>query len=140
MCAIVRVAAQHEGKGFVRRAGYYAGSSTARAFVRAAAHPAESAERMAQALAGAVPGATLVATVDPSRGFEVRIEGEGALQASVVEYVTGFVRGGAVRLNEGEPPVIRARPQAGGRVWSAKIEFAGAGGASPTGARRRRPR
>lgn len=140
LCVAVRVASKREGKRFVRRAGYYGGSALARRYVQAAAHPARSAERMAHELADAMPGATLHVGAGKGPALRVRIESTRPLDPPVVEYTTGFVRGCAARLNEGEAPAIQSQLAPGGRTWTASVRFAQPRSAPATGERRTRRR
>lgn len=139
-CAVIRSAAHSEGKHFVRRAGFYTGSSVARAYVQAAAHPAASAGRLAQAMSGAVPGSVLSGHATESGTFEVRVESARPLDPSFVEYAAGFAKGAGVRLNEGAPPGFRTRLEGGGRAWTGTVDFAASKPAPATGARRTRRR
>lgn len=110
----------------------------ARFYVQAAAHPARSGERMALELVDALPGGTVAVNVGTGPALEVRLEAAQPLDAAAVEFVAGFVKGAAVRLNEGEVPQIRSRLDPGRRAWAASVDFGQP--ASATGGRRTRRR
>lgn len=120
---VLAVAHGEPGGAFVRHAGFFCGSSAARLFEANVRSPNEGAKRLANAIAAECSSLVLEGKAKSESQFELAIISLAALERSLKEFAGGFVKGAAVRLNEGDVPLIRERVTAGGKVWRATVEW-----------------
>lgn len=118
---LVEVAFSSVGAPFVRHAGYYCGGQLARKFVTSVPHPSDEAVRLFEAALKPFGGIHFVAdTPEPDR-LDFTVGSKAPLPRSFTEFALGFVRGAAVRINEGVPPTITERVEQHDRNWVVSV-------------------
>lgn len=117
------VAHAERGADFLRHAGYFCGSNAARNAEGNVLSPNEGASRLAGELAAECSTLAFEVSAKSHDRFEVAIISLTPLSAAIPEFAGGFVKGAAMRLNEGDLPRIAEKFAAGHKVWSATIEW-----------------
>jgi hypothetical protein len=117
----VEVAFSSAGAAFARHAGYYCGGELARKFVTSVPHPSDEAVRLFDAALKPFSGIHFVADTPAADRLDFTVGSKAPLPRSFTEFALGFVRGAAVRINEGVPPTITERVEQHDRNWVVSV-------------------
>lgn len=140
---LLEVAHRTHGAKFLRHAGHYCGSSAARSYEANVLSPSEGARRLWAELAAEWTPFNFEASEAPGGRIVLAVLGTAPLPQGLVEFVGGFVKGAAMRLNEGAVPSLEERAPKPGLVWATTVDWSpretpeAAPVRPPTGGRRR---
>lgn len=123
MTSLIETAHRACGGEFVRHAGYFGGANAGRTAEANVRSPNDGARRLIGELTREC-GSLHFEIAVPSQGrCVVSVIGLRPIGPALTAYAEGFVKGAAMRLNEGLVPTIQERTAQGGKVWSATLDW-----------------